>query len=111
MDVKWLITRETVGAQRSVVGRSVLPPGAGHALHRHPNAEEWEYILEGTGIKRVGDDEISFDAGDLVFVPRNIEHSLMNPSTDGILVTIWGYCGAGSLDEAGYILGSDDAHE
>ena len=32
----------------------------------------------------------------------------MNPSTDRILVTIWGYCGAGSLDEAGFILGSDD---
>jgi len=38
--------------------RTILPPGVGsmHALHRHPNAEEWEYVVHGVGIKHVGDE-------------------------------------------------------
>src|ERR1044071_3722677 len=42
MDVRWLLTRGTVGAEHSVFGITVFPPGAKHDIHRHPNAEEFE---------------------------------------------------------------------
>jgi quercetin dioxygenase-like cupin family protein len=104
MDVKWLLTRESVGATETVVGRTVLPPGASHALHRHPNAEEWEYVLAGEGVKKIGDSEIAIAPGEIVFAPKNAPHALANTSSTEPLVTLWGYCGAGSLAEAGYIL-------
>ena len=67
MDVRWLLTRESVGAEHSVFGITVFPPGAKHDIHRHPNAEEFEYLVSGHGIARVGDAETilahDFDRG------------------------------------------------
>ena len=107
MDVKWLIAGSTVGSRQTVVGRTVFPPGARHDLHRHPHAGEWEYVLRGEGVKRVGDDAIRVGEGEIVFVPQGVYHALENTSDTDLLVTIWGYCGAGSLAEAGYVLPGD----
>ena len=107
MDVKWLITSENMGSRKTVVGRTYFPPGSKHDLHRHPNAEEWEYVISGQGVKVVGDQEFVMDAGDVCFCPQNVYHGLRNDS-DEPLVTIWGYCGAGTLEEAGYEIPGDE---
>lgn len=111
MDVRWLVTDRTVGSKMTVVGRTILPPGVGarHALHRHRNAEEWEYILHGTGIKHVGDDTFILRAGELAFIPRNVYHGLENASDTEPLITLWGYSGASSLEKSGYRIPEDDA--
>jgi mannose-6-phosphate isomerase-like protein (cupin superfamily) len=113
MDVQWLVTKETVGSTMTVVGLTRMPPGgkSKHAMHRHPNAEEWEYIIQGTGLKHVGEESFHLKAGELSFVPRNVYHGLENPSETETLVSIWGYCGASSLEEAGYVILQDDEAE
>jgi quercetin dioxygenase-like cupin family protein len=110
MDVRWLVTEKTVGSEMTVVGRTILPPGIGarHALHRHSNAEEWEYIILGTGIKHVGDDTFIVRAGELAFIPRNVYHGLENASENDPLITLWGYSGASSLEKSGYRIPRDD---
>jgi quercetin dioxygenase-like cupin family protein len=52
MDVRWLITSRNLPSTQTVVGWTTMPPGvkARHALHRHPHAEEWEYVVQGVGI-------------------------------------------------------------
>src|SRR3989344_716232 len=50
-------------------------PGEGNRLHYHPNADEcwvilqgeWEWFIEGEGVKRVG-------LHDIVVVPRGVKH-------------------------------------
>ena len=56
MDVRWLVTNKNQDTKQTVVGRTIMPPGvkSKHAIHRHPNAEEWEYILSGVALKHVG---------------------------------------------------------
>ena len=108
MDVKWLITNANMGSHKTVVGRTLFPPGSKHDVHRHPNAEEWEYVISGEGVKVVGDQEFVMRAGDICFCPQDVFHGLRNDSSEPLL-TIWGYCGAGSLEEAGYELPSDAA--
>jgi quercetin dioxygenase-like cupin family protein len=110
MDVRWLITGDSMGSTMTVVGRTMMPPGvkAQHAWHRHPNAEEWELVLQGVGIKHVGSESFFLRPGELAFVPRDVYHGLENASDTEPLVTIWGYCGASSLEQAGYIIPSDD---
>src|ERR1035437_7619734 len=110
MDVRWLVTSKNMPSRQTVVGRTSMPPGvkAQHALHRHPNAEEWEYVIQGVGIKHVGDESFIVRAGELAFVPRNAYHALENASDTETLITIWGYCGASSLEEAGYFTPEDD---
>ena len=110
MDVRWVITDRNTDSENTVVGRTILPPGVGsmHALHRHPNAEEWEYVVHGVGIKHVGDESFVIRAGDIAFAPRNVYHGLENGSDTEPLITLWGYSGAPSLEKAGYIIPEDD---
>ena len=51
MNVKFLITTDSVNAQQTVFGITIFPPGAKHDIHRHPHAEETEYIVEGHGVR------------------------------------------------------------
>jgi quercetin dioxygenase-like cupin family protein len=110
MDVRWVITEKTAGSQTTVLGRTILPPGVGaeHSIHRHPNAEEWEYVLHGVGIKHVGDESFYVRAGDIAFCPKDTYHGLENASENEPLITVWGYTGAPSLEKAGYIIPEDD---
>ena len=100
MDVRWLLTRESVGAEHSVFGITVFPPGSKHDIHRHPNAEEFEYLVSGRGIARVGDADVELGPGEVVFVPKNDYHGFENTGDEPVFM-IWGYAGAASLDEAG----------
>lgn len=102
MNVKWLITSDNVGAQQTVFGITVFPPGAKHDIHRHPHAEETEYLVEGSGIARVGDDDVEMTAGDIVFVPKDDYHGFVNTSETERAVMVWCYGGAASLKAAGY---------
>lgn len=106
LKVRWLVNRETMGSESTVVGLSIFPPGAKHDLHRHPNAEEWEYVISGRGIKHSGGKDVEISAGDVVFTPRDQYHGVCNTS-DETLTTIWGYSAA-SLEEAGYVRPEDD---
>jgi quercetin dioxygenase-like cupin family protein len=101
MAVQWLVTRDSVGANDHVLGITVFAPGAHHHPHRHPNAEEAQYLIKGSGLARVGDKLIRQETGDTVFVPRNELHGFTNDSAEET-VMIWTYGGAASLDEAGY---------
>jgi quercetin dioxygenase-like cupin family protein len=110
MDVRWLVTGANMDSKQTVVGRTIMPPkvNSKHAIHRHPNAEEWEYIISGVATKHVGGETFTLRAGELAFIPRNVYHGLENASDTETLVTLWGYCGASSLEEAGYVIPEDD---
>jgi quercetin dioxygenase-like cupin family protein len=101
MDVRWIVTRETVGATKHVVGLTIFAPGAKHHPHRHPHAEEAQYLIKGSGLARVGDNEIVQEAGDTVFVPQNEWHGF-ECTSEGETIMLWTYGGAASLEEAGY---------
>ena len=103
MHVKFLITRDTVRAEQTVFGITIFPPGAMHDIHRHPNAEETEYIVEGHGIARVGDEDVAMGPGDIVFVKQNDDHGFRNTSDTERAVMVWCYGGAASLEDAGYV--------
>jgi len=109
MNVKFLITNDSVGAQQTVFGITIFPPGAKHDIHRHPHAEETEYIVEGHGIARVGDDDVQMGPGDIVFVKADGYHGFYNTSETDRAVMVWCYGGAASLAEAGYVREVDDA--
>jgi quercetin dioxygenase-like cupin family protein len=107
MDVRWLITKDTVGASKTVFGVTVFPPGARHEIHRHPNAEEVEYLVSGSGIAYIDDDAVELGPGEAVFVPQNAYHGFENNS-DGEVVMAWYYAGAASLEDAGFVTRCED---
>jgi len=103
MGVRWLATTETVGARRLVVATSTFTPGGSHGLHRHHNADEFFLVVSGSGAHLTETGEVALVEGDLVFVPANEWHGYR---TDEGTVTraVYGYLGAGSLEQAGYEL-------
>jgi mannose-6-phosphate isomerase-like protein (cupin superfamily) len=49
--------------------------------HLHPNANEMQYILEGTGTIWLGDKEVKVKPGDLVIIPRGTAHGGTKPDS------------------------------
>lgn len=102
MKVQFLIDKASAGADEMVIGRTVFPPGARHELHRHPGAEEFQYLLSGQGIVLNGDEEVPVAPGEVVFTPAGEWHGFRNASDTEDAVLFWGWCGAGSREDAGY---------
>lgn len=107
MDVRWLVTKHTVGATETVFGVTIFPPGSKHEIHRHPNVEEVEYIVSGSGLAYVDEDAVALAAGEALFVPKNAYHGFEN-SSDEDVVMAWCYSGAASLEDAGFVTLRED---
>jgi quercetin dioxygenase-like cupin family protein len=103
MRVQFLIDEPSAGSSELVVGRTVLPPGARHERHRHPNADEFLVVLRGRGEIYTDDGEEPAGEGDVVFTPAGHWHGFDNTSDEEVLL-LWGWRGAGSLESAGYEL-------
>jgi quercetin dioxygenase-like cupin family protein len=108
MQVQFLIDSRTAGSQRLVVGRTVLPPGARHERHRHPNCNEFLVVMSGSGEIYTDEGTEPSRTGDVVFTPAGHWHGFNNTSDQDVLL-IWGWEGAGSLEAAGYELPPADA--
>jgi quercetin dioxygenase-like cupin family protein len=50
-------------------------PGGEPPLHVHKNEDEMFYVLEGQLKVRRGEEELTADAGDSVFLPRGVAHT------------------------------------
>ena len=105
MQVQFLIDKKSAGADH-VVGWTVLKPGARHERHRHHNCDEFFIVLKGHGhIYGEHGDEPSGE-GDVVYSPRGCWHGFNNTSNEDV-VLVWGWMGAGSIEDSGYEVGPD----
>ncbi len=101
MGVRWLATTDTLGTTGLVVATSTFAPGGHHEPHRHPHADEFFLVLRGGGYHHAPDGPVRLDPGDLVHVPAGEPHGFAtDPGT--VTTALYGYLGAGSLDQAGY---------
>lgn len=101
MNVQFLIDRATVGTDDMLLGWTVLPPGARHDRHLHHHADEFWIVLQGHGKMYTDEGEQESGEGDVAFTPRGKWHGFHNDS-DADVVLVWGWSGAGSLEDSGY---------
>jgi uncharacterized RmlC-like cupin family protein len=101
MLVQFVISKENGGASKLAFGRTVLPPGARHDVHRHFGVDEAVYVQSGRGVIRNGDDQLPVSEGDVLFSPQGVWHGIWNNS-DEETVLIWAWGGASSIEAAGY---------
>ena len=99
--VRNVINKDNTGARRVILLTSELPPGKVHLLHRHPNAEQIMYVLEGSCLALSEGEPVRLNEGDAVFIAQGEWHGVRN-DTDQPTVTLVIYAGAGTLEEAGY---------
>jgi len=99
--LKNVVNRDDTGARKIILLSSEFPPGKVHLLHRHPNAEQIMYVLEGSCLALSEGEPVRLNKGDAVFIAQGEWHGVRN-DTDRPAVTLVMYAGAGGLEEAGY---------
>ena len=102
MQVQFLVDAR-VGSDKLVIGRTVLKPGARHERHLHPNCDEFLVVMSGSGEVHTNTGREPSKAGDVIFTPRGNWHGFDNTGDEDVLL-IWGWSGAGSLEDAGYAI-------
>lgn len=101
MHVWWLVSKESVGAQKVLLDVAEFPPHINHGLHRHPNAEEVIYLLEGEGYHLSEGDPQLQHPGEAVYVPAGEWHGFHNHTDEpATIISAWG--GVASIADAGY---------
>jgi len=99
--VRNVVNKDATGARRIILLSSEFPPGKVHLLHRHPNAEQIMYVLEGSCLALSESEPVRLEEGDAVFIAQGEWHGVRK-DTDQPAVTLVIYSGAGNLEEAGY---------
>jgi quercetin dioxygenase-like cupin family protein len=99
--VRNVVNQDHTGARKIILLSSEVPPGKVHLLHRHPNAEQIMYVLDGSCLALSEGEPVRLSKGDVVFIAQGEWHGVRN-DTDQPVVTLVIYAGAGSLEDAGY---------
>jgi quercetin dioxygenase-like cupin family protein len=63
-----------------------IPPGQGHAFHRHPEYEEIIYVLSGQAEQWVERERRLLSPGDCAHIPTNVVHATYNSSDRDLTV-------------------------
>jgi quercetin dioxygenase-like cupin family protein len=100
--VRNVINKDDAGARGIILLSSEIPPGKVHLLHRHPNAEQIMYVVEGSCVALSEGEEVRLKEGDAVFISEGEWHGVRNESSERSALTLVIYSGAGTLEEAGY---------
>jgi mannose-6-phosphate isomerase-like protein (cupin superfamily) len=108
MQVQFLIDKKSAGAD-NVVGWTVLKPGASHECHLHRNCDEFFIVLKGQGHIITGKGLEPSSEGDVVYSPRGCWHGFNNTSSEDV-VLVWGWMGAGSIEDSGYEVPERGSH-
>lgn len=77
---EWLCRPGLTAAEHLQLVRVLMPPGKGHAFHRHPDLEEIIYVLEGRAEQWVGQECRHLQAGDIAHIPKGLVHATHNVS-------------------------------
>ena len=72
--------RVAVGNRRSQAAEMVLPPGdaEGDPQNRHHGADQWLYVVAGTGSAKINGRRYSLKAGTLLLIEADDTHEIRN---------------------------------
>ena len=72
--------RVALGNRRSQAAEMVLPPSEkeGDAKNRHHGADQWLFVVSGTGRATVNGKRYGLKAGTLILIERDDKHEILN---------------------------------
>jgi quercetin dioxygenase-like cupin family protein len=82
---EWLCRPGLTGAEDLLLVRVHMPPGKGHAFHRHPAMEEIIYVLSGSAEQWVDRDRRRLEPGEIAHIPRDVVHGTYNAGSDTLV--------------------------
>jgi quercetin dioxygenase-like cupin family protein len=82
---EWLCRPGLTDPKGLLLVRVRMPPGQGHAFHRHPAMEEIIYVISGRAEQWVDKESRPLGPGESAHIPRDVVHGTYNAG-DGTLV-------------------------
>lgn len=82
----WLCKPGLVEAEKLLLVRVHMPPGKGHAFHRHPEMEEIIYVQSGTCEQWVDKEKRLLTAGQSAHIPMNMVHGSYNIGKEDLVL-------------------------
>ncbi|HXQ93534.1 MAG TPA: cupin domain-containing protein [Nitrososphaerales archaeon] len=76
-------------SNRNMLGYSVFKPGIDTKQKIHVEAEELAYVVSGSGKITVGNELISFSAGDSLFIPPGVPHGVRNDGSEDVAMVFF----------------------
>jgi mannose-6-phosphate isomerase-like protein (cupin superfamily) len=78
------------GSEEFMAGITIFEPGEASSYHVHPESEEINLVLEGSGVMVSEGEEAEFGPGHAMWVPKGIHHQHRNTGTDSLKL-LWVY--------------------
>ena len=82
---EWLCRPGLTAAKQLQVVRVSMPPGTGHAFHRHPAMEEIIYVIAGRAEQWVESTSRVLGPGEIAHIPTDVVHGTYNASKDTLV--------------------------
>lgn len=79
---------DVVSSKHLICGLNCFEPGQVQKPHAHAGADKLYYVLEGSGEFSVGVEKKVLGPGELLYVPENEEHGVVNTGDDRLVVLI-----------------------
>jgi quercetin dioxygenase-like cupin family protein len=89
-------SRDTDG-ELAVFEQNGFTPNGGPPLHIHSYQDEFFYIIDGEYLFQVGEEKYQMKSGDLIFLPRNVQHAFIQLSEKGKVIV--SYLPAGKMED------------
>ena len=82
---EWLSRPGLTDPDQLLLVRVRMPPGAGHAFHRHPAMEEIIYVITGSAEQWVERDRRILGEGDVAHIPTGQVHGTWNAGDETLV--------------------------
>lgn len=82
---EWLCRPGLTDARDLLLVRVRMPPGTGHAFHRHPAMEEIIYVISGEAEQWVDRRSRRLGPGDIAHVPKDVVHGTYNAGDETLV--------------------------
>jgi quercetin dioxygenase-like cupin family protein len=82
---EWLCRPGLTDAAQLLLVRVRMPPGRGHAFHRHPAMEEVIYVISGRAEQWVDTVSRPLGPGESAHIPRNVVHGTYNAGDETLV--------------------------
>ena len=73
-----VVDSELVNSEHMVAGLTIFDPGEASSYHNHPESEEINYIVRGSGKVVSEEEEEEFGANSFMFIPKGVFHQHVN---------------------------------
>ena len=79
---------DIASSKHLICGLNCFEPGQTQKAHAHKGADKLYVVLEGEGEFSVGTEKRTLKAGELLYVPEDVDHGVVNSSSARLSVLI-----------------------